>query len=344
MSDNEKNLKNVMSDFLGSYAERDQSEDFNRWLAGRLQEEMPDMSADEGEKLGADIIEAVAGYDRALGELNDAIESGQSKESWLADKMMEACGDMPDNEAGGKFRQLYNDLDASNTELMCMMDGAESEIADGEIEEVADWNEYSLKSEALNIGKQAVMAGLGVMANGIKESRESGEAAAMGEVISDALKEGMDVAKHEVKAVVAGAVKVAANKGLTSMLPEDTPVEFIGDMAGAAVESAEAMLDVAMGKSTMTEAMDKAGRASVAVVCRHAALALKGAIIQVPYVGPILVWLAGGLFEHIESPQCAENVYKTVSDIAKATWKGIKERVGGLVNKVMNKNVQYSQQ
>jgi hypothetical protein len=252
---------------------------------------------------------------------------------------------MPANEAGAKFRQIYNDLNASNTELMCMMDGAESEIGDVEARDVAEWNEYSLKDEALNIGKQAALAGLGAMANGIKGSLESGEAAVMGDVISDALKEGLDVAKHEVKAVVAGAVKVAANKGLMKILPEDTPMEIVGSMAGAAVESADAMLDVAMGKSTMVEAMDVASRAGVAVGCRCGAVALKGAVANIPYVGPVVAWLFGGLFEHMESPQFTEDVHRTVSNAAKATWKGIKDRfkkVKDVVKGLTNKNVQYS--
>lgn len=80
-----------------------------------------------------------------------------------------------------------------------------------------------------------------------------------------------------------------------------------------------------MKKTTMTEALDKAGRAGVAVGCRCGAAVLKGKLLSVPFFGPPLVVLLGGLFDHMEGPKFAENVYHVVHDAAVATFEGIKE-------------------
>jgi hypothetical protein len=333
----EKELKNMISGFLEAYAERDQSVDFPGWLSDRLQEEMPNMSAEASGRLAAEIIESIAEYDRTLGELNDAIEAGQSKESWLADRLTETCADMPDNEAGTGLRCIYNDLNASNGKLMQELeDEFDGNVIDVEATEIVEWNEYNLMDEALNVGKQAATTGLAVLADGVKASLESGEAADMGEIIGQALQESMDVAKDEVKAVVAGAVRVAANKGLTEMLPADTPTEVIGDVAGAAVESAGAMLDLAMGKTTMVEAMEQVGRANVAAACRLGARLLRGVVFRIPYVGPLIAVAANGLFKHFESPKFADNIYPAVRNAAKTAWEGIKQTGKALFNKAKN--------
>jgi hypothetical protein len=180
---------------------------------------MPDMDAGASERLTAEIIGAVAEYDRTLGELNEAIETGQSQESWLAGRLLEECAEMSDDEAGAGLVRIHEDLSASNSELMQELEDdyeedyeGEAEVIDAEVTEAVEWNEYSLKDEALNIGKQAAMTGLAVLADGVKASMEGGAKPEMGGIIGQALQEGMDAAKDEVKAVVAGAVRAAASK------------------------------------------------------------------------------------------------------------------------------------
>jgi hypothetical protein len=330
-------LKNVMGDFLTSYTGRDTSIGFSDWLAGRLQQEMPDMSADTSERLSQEIVDGVAKYDHTLEELNSAIEAGQSKEEWLADRTMEACAGMPPDDAGGKLQQIYRDLNTANTELVWETEDApESETAIADADEVVEWNKYSLKDKALNIGQQAIMSGLGAAADIMKTRLESGETTGVGEAIGEALQAGMETAKGEVKAVVAGAIKSAAEKGLTDFLPSDTPVESICDMAGVAVESAEALFDVASGKNTVVEGLDKIGRAGVAAGCRYGAALLKGALVRIPYVGPLVANLAGGLLDHMNGPKFAENVYTVVRDATVALWEGIKEKGRGIFKTIKN--------
>jgi hypothetical protein len=338
-----------MESFVGSYAERDKTVDFSNWLAGRLQQEMPDMPAGAGQRLSEDIIEAVAKYDQTLDDLNRAVGSGQAKEEWLAGRLLESGAGMADAEAGGRLRQISGGLGAANAESMEALgyggagmaidveafEAAETAEA-AEAGEEIEWNEYSLKSETLNIGRQAAMSGLGAAAAVVKASIESGEMADAGEVAAQALRAGVETATGEVKAVVAGAIKTAAENGLTDLLPAGTPTESICDMAGAAVESASALFDAATGKTTVTEALDRAGRASVASVCRVGAEALKGSIECIPYFGPAIAQFAGGLLDHMKSPKFAENVYTVVREAAIATWEGIKQTGRSILSKLKN--------
>ena len=116
------------------------------------------------------------------------------------------------------------------------------------------------------------------------------------------------------------------------MLPQDTSVEVIGGFAGAAVDGAMALCDAANGTISMTEAMDRTGRAGVAAGCRIGAELLRGRVASIPVVGPILVDLLGGLFDHLESSTFVNDVYTAVRNTAIATWNGVKEsRVGRVV-------------
>ena len=330
----EKNLNEIFESFINSYSERDKSVGFSNWLANRLQQEIPEMSDDLSENLSKEIIEAVAAYDQTLEELNKAVESGQSKEEWLAGSMAEDYADMSFDDMGSKLQRIDYDLNTSNTALMreieTVPDGAEMAVDT----EIVDWNEYSVKKKVYDIGQQAVMLGIGAAAATIKRNVESSENTDVGDVIGQALHDGIETAKGEVKAVVAGVIKTAAEKKMADILPVDTSTDTICDLACVAVENADALLSVATGKNTMLEALDKMGRASVAAASRLGSNVLKGTLASIPVVGPVVVQFAGGLLDHIKSPKFTENVYPVVRDVARATWDGIKQTGRSIWNKL----------
>lgn len=330
-------IKEALNSFMTSYAQRDTSVVFSEWLGFKLQQAMPGISDEASKKLTAEIISGVSEYNNTLSELNAAVESGQPKDEWLADKLEEAYKDMPEETVGEKLSQIEGTYALSNMQLMEGADDVQIETADIVPEENVNWNKDSLKIKAYDIGKQVAMNGMAVAANALKTRLEDGESPNISDTVRETLQDGLIKDSSEVKAVVAGAVKVAAEKGLERALPPDTPTEYICDMAGAAVEGAEAFFDAARGKITVTEALDKSGRAAVATGCRIGRSALKGAVAKIPVVGPLAVELLGGLFDHMESPQFFDNVYTVVRDAAKATWQGIKEKgkqlFGGLFRK-----------
>lgn len=325
MISQEKEIKDVLGDFIGSYAQRDKSIGFSDWLENRLRQEIPDMPKETSVKLAGEIIEAVAGYDQTLKELNTAIEAGQPKEEFFAERMAQSYADLPPEVAGARLKQIEKDYTASNLQLIQNLDTTQQEEVPAANTNPVKWNEYSLKDKTYQIAKKVGLSGLAAAANALKYNMESTGAVGLKDGVSQALKESLKTDRQEVKAAVAGAVKVVVVKGLSDTLPSDTPTEAICDMAGAAVESAEALYDAANEKTTMTEALDKVGRAGVAVGCRCGAATLKGLLGRVPVIGPPLTVLLGGLFDHMAGPKFAKNMYHLVRDAAVDTFEGIKE-------------------
>ncbi len=325
MGSDEKNLKNMVGSFVESYAQRDRETDFSMWLEGRLRQEMPDMPEGSGRKLVQDIMSAVADYDRTLAELDEAVDAEMSKEEWFVERMAESCADMKPDDAGEKLLRIGQELTASDMYLMQEMDGIRQSGTKETGADLIQWNQYSIKHEIHEIGKKACFAGLAVAANAIKHREEADGETTIGDAVREALREDVVTAPEEVKAVVAGAVKVVAEKGLEDTLLPDTPIEDISDMAGVAVEGAVALFDAASGETGATEAVDRIGRAGVAAVCRIGKRSLQGCLVKAPVVGPLLVNAFGGLLEHMESQTFYENVYTVVHDAAVATWEGIKD-------------------
>lgn len=337
----ETTLKEILSSFMDSYAERDGSMEFSDWLESKLRLEIPNLSEKTGEKLAGEIIEAVAAYDRTLSELNTAVEAGQSKEEWLAECLAENYVDMPATDAGEKLLQIEENVVSSNQQLMqeiCEVQ-TEPEMTEANEGSPVEWNEYSVKNKAYEIGNQLAMTGMAVAANIVKERLQSEDTADVSNVFKETLQDGLIKDSSEVKAVVAGAVKVAAEKGLKNIVPEDATIDVIGNVAGAAVESAEALYDVAAGKSTVREAVEKIGKAAIAAGGRLAGEAIKGQLEKVPYVGGILVDMAGGLLDHLQSPKFANNVWNTIRDMAVDTWEGVKQSQVGRIFAGLKKKV-----
>lgn len=281
------------------------------------------METEASERLAREIMAAVASYDTTLRELNAAIDAGQSKEDWLSDRIVEVYEDMPPEAAGEVLQRMEAELLSSNMQLMGEIDPAQvSGLAIPEAE-ATDWNTYSLKAKVHDIGRQANALMLSSAASALGQWAQ-GDEVDLNVAISDAIRSGMRSSSGEVKAMVAGAVHVSAKKGLTTLLPSDTSMEVIGDLAGTAVEGAEALCDAADGDITLTEAMDRTGRAGVAACCRAGARGLRGKLNSLPG-GPILTDLLGGLLHHMESPKFVNDVYTTVQNTAIATWEGIKK-------------------
>lgn len=322
-------LRGMVGDFISSYAQRDTTVSFSSWLSERLCQELPDLTPEASAKLTAEIMAAVAGYDRTLQDLNSAIDAGQSKEEWLSEQLEAVYRDMPMDAAGDALQRMETGLVAANRQLMGELGQTEAEELTAGGAESVEWNRYSVKAMAHNIGRQTNMLVLSAAANAMTRKLQDGESGGISAVISDALQGDLQSDPGEVKAVVSGAVRAAAERGLTDMLPQDTSVDVIGGFSGAAVEGAMALCDAANGTISMIEAMDRTGRAGVAAGCQIGAELLRGKVASIPVVGPIFVDLLGGLFDHLESSTFVNDVYTAVRNAAVATWNGIKEsRVG----------------
>ncbi len=337
-------LKNIMDSFIESYAEQDRSGDFADWLRDKFRQEIPDLSEEAGERLAGEIIGAVAAYNKTLNELKTVVENGQSREGWFADRLLGNYADMPLADTGRNLLQIEENLTVSNSWLMQEIGGKQIEAGTTceEIKEPAvEWNEYSIRSKAREIGEQVALTGMAVAANVMKERVQNEDDADISGIVRETLQSGLIKDSEETKAVVAGAVKVAVEKGIKNIIPEniseDVATDLIGSIAGAAVEGAEAMVDMAVGKSTVTEVTDRIGMAAVAAGGHMVREVLERRLAAVPYVGSVLVDIAGGLLDHLESPKFVQNAYKTIRDAAVDAWEGVKNSCTvGILRKVKN--------
>jgi hypothetical protein len=96
------------------------------------------------------------------------------------------------------------------------------------------------------------------------------------------------------------------------------------------------LYNVATGKNTVVEALDKVGRAFVAAACRTGSALLKRKLLKIPNVGPLVVKVAGPLLDHLKSPQFVNDAYTTVRGVAVAAWEGIRETGRNIFNSIKN--------
>jgi hypothetical protein len=329
-------LKETMNNFIGDYAGRDRSVAFPDWLAERLQQEMPEMSAGASEKLSREIIGAVADYDKALDDLNKTVESGVSKEEWFAEVVGESFGALPLSEVGGKLQQAETGFTVSNMQLM----GEIEDIPAGDVilvdAEVTDWNEYSVKYKVMEVGKQAAFTGLGAVSKAMEQSLKNDESGDMSSAIGQALKDGIKASKAEIKATVAGALKSAAERKRDEMLDDDTSTETMCDVACAAVEGVGAIVGAVMGEISETEAIEQISKAGTVLSGRAVSRFIKGMISSIPYVGGILAEVGEGLINAV-GDKISEKIYPAVRNAVTVTWNGIKQKACGVINAVKNK-------
>lgn len=101
-------LKPVFKDFMGSWVEN-KDQPIEVWLPVKLQEHLPEKSADEIKAISNEIIESIETAANAKASLDAAISSGRSKESWFASQTQRAISGMSAQEAS----QYLVDLDAT---------------------------------------------------------------------------------------------------------------------------------------------------------------------------------------------------------------------------------------
>ena len=85
---------------LKSYKEKDATMTDEEWLAQLFKSKIKGTTDEEAKEDAKEIVEALHEYDENLKSVNEAAQSGKSKESWLADKMQEAAVGMSVHEYG----------------------------------------------------------------------------------------------------------------------------------------------------------------------------------------------------------------------------------------------------
>lgn len=101
-------LKPIIEDFVEDYAEN-QDKPLDEWLSRKLQENLPEKSMEEINEMTEEIITTIQTDQKNKSSLEEALQNGRSKESWLAStaKKMVAAGKVQQSV------QYLNQLDSA---------------------------------------------------------------------------------------------------------------------------------------------------------------------------------------------------------------------------------------
>ncbi len=208
-----------------------------------------------------------------------------------------------------------------------------------------NWNTFTTRNMALQLGKNAASAGVqaALITTGISLAQAvfSDDGPEGDEIVKLALETGADAG---VKAATAGAMKIGVEKGIISIIPKGTPAGIIANIACVGIENAKIAVKVFKGELTAGEGLDHMGRTTVSMFAGLAAMAEgaslgASALSWIPVVGPVVGGLAGGMIGYFVGSKAGDEVYSG----AKKLWAGAKNFAKKAVEKGRNfvRNLSY---
>ena len=209
-----------------------------------------------------------------------------------------------------------------------------------------DWNTFKNKELAIQIGKNAVMAGLqaATITTGFTLASKviQGESVDAEEAVEVALKSGADAG---VKVATTGAIKAAAEKGIIKLIPKGTPIDVIANIACVSIENVKILAKIATGELTFSQAMEEMGRTSISMVYSlgwgAAGFAIGAtALSWIPIVGPVIGGLVGGIIGSMAGTTYGAAVYNGIKTVGKgivSTCKSGWNKLKSVGRKIMRK-------
>lgn len=185
-----------------------------------------------------------------------------------------------------------------------------------------NWDNISTEKVALNLGQNALLTGGLAARNAVgfylAKKILSGEKINPNEMVKEALETGADAG---VKAAAAGALKVASEKEIISMLPKGTPAGIIANIACVGIENCKIIWKCVKGEISVTKAIDLMGRTTTSMVA-GLAVAAKGAAIGasvgsiIPVVGTAVGGFIGGAVGYLAGSEIGNVVYEGAKKVA----------------------------
>lgn len=218
----------------------------------------------------------------------------------------------------------------------------QADIQQNNIIPETDWNNFQTREMALNIGKQAGIAGIQAAFLGIgihlAEKAFKNEKIEIDEVIRTGLVTGSDAF---IKAAVAGALIIANDENKLPFLHKKMQPETITKIVCVAIENLKICWKVAKGELSLSEGAECMGRTSVAMYAGMSA-GMAGTTIGagvfsfIPVVGPILGGIVGGIVGYSAGSKFGETIFDSVKKVAKSGTKAVKKVVEFVSEKAKN--------
>lgn len=204
----------------------------------------------------------------------------------------------------------------------------------GEMTEL-DWNSYDNRMLGKYVGRGAMIAGVQGAALGagfsLAAKLVSDEPVEVEDIVVDALRTGADTT---VKAAAAGAITVAAKRGLLGVITPLTEAVPIAHLACVAVENVKTLGRAAAGELTAGEALDQMAENTVAMYyglgCSTAGMMIGAAALGwIPIAGPIVGGVVGGVIGYTVGSKFGQGVYHAAKSAAKTAVKTVKKIAEG---------------
>lgn len=114
---NSVELSNLIRKFVKSYTNKNEKLDDIEWLKDEIKSELNDISDEEAYNISKQCFEEAKKNSENLRSLNEAVESGESKESWLDRKLKEASVGMSVNQYGEYLKSINDTIAVSNMQM-----------------------------------------------------------------------------------------------------------------------------------------------------------------------------------------------------------------------------------
>ncbi len=210
--------------------------------------------------------------------------------------------------------------------------GRQSNSGSSKVKPKIKENEYSLKVTALSIGRQACYAG--VQNAAVAVGRDLAQKVLNGEEIDgdEVIKKAVDAGVDEgVKVAVAGAVRVAGEKGLIPQIQQlkGGSGNVCANVAFVAIENVKVAKQVADGKLTVHEGLEVMAQTTGACVAGIAVAAKGGAIVGSALGSVIGPWgtAIGGFVGNAAGYIAGSTIGGVVMQGAKALYDGARNVV-----------------
>ncbi len=113
-----KELQKLLKRFMHSYSAKGSDMDDKEWLKNQLQVELPHIPNEEAERLSVEAIESIAEFDNNLTSINQACDSGISKDDWFAKKVSEASTGMSVIDYGNYLHSIDTAITNANAQMI----------------------------------------------------------------------------------------------------------------------------------------------------------------------------------------------------------------------------------
>ena len=357
--DSIKNLAVTLKELSSSYQMKDSSVSDEQWLSEQYRAAFSFLSEKEVAELGRMTVNGVQRFQSTLNDVMEATASGKSREQWFAEKASSQIESFTSGETANQLRVLDQALITENDSMLkdvaVEIDGDEIVVkySDPELgindESAGEENPFLLKNTLLNIGQNAVVAGLQTMNRPEITDFTTDALQEVCQEPDDGLKRlAGETGAERLKTLLTAAIKIAVETGKMPILPKVISVDTIANLASHGVEYYTTLSKFSEGKLTLMQAMDHVGLSGVAMLynifssegIKNASMAL---LSRIPIIGPVLGSVLGTVISvaidrnmYVVIREALQRAQERVQSAVQSVWEKVKETGKKIKNTVKN--------